>query len=87
MGVWMEANGFSLAPDKSKAVLLVLKRTIREISARMEDRTIEPQEAVRYLGVEFQRNFRVADQVERVVRKADRVPGLTASQCRWTQDE
>ena len=45
------------------------------MSVCMEGRAIETREAVRYLGVEFQRNLTVAEQVERVVRKARMVVG------------
>ena len=48
----MEANGLSVAPDKSEAMLLVERRTIREMSVRTEGRAIESQEAVGYLGME-----------------------------------
>ena len=73
--VWMRDNGLSLAPDKSEAVLLVGKRTMREMSVCMEGRMIEAREAVRYHGVEIHRNLRVAEQVERLVRKAKMVVG------------
>ncbi|KAJ3640617.1 hypothetical protein Zmor_027169 [Zophobas morio] len=75
VGAWMGDNGLSLAPEKSEAVLLVGRRTIRGMSVCMEGRAIETREAVRYLGVDFQRNLRVAEQVERVVRKAKLVVG------------
>ncbi|KAJ3658820.1 hypothetical protein Zmor_010541 [Zophobas morio] len=75
VGAWMGDNGLSIAPDKSEPVLLVGRRTIREMSVCMEGRMIETREAVRYLGVEFQRNLRVAEQVERVVLKAKMVVG------------
>ena len=65
----MGANGLSLAPDKSEAVLLVETRTIRE----MRKGTIETWKRVRYLEEEFQRNVRVAKQVERVISKAKMV--------------
>ncbi|KAJ3658608.1 hypothetical protein Zmor_010337 [Zophobas morio] len=71
VGVWMRDNGYSLAPIKSEAVLLEGRRTIRKMSVCMEGRMIETREAVRYLEVEFQRNFKV----ERVVRKAKMVVG------------
>ena len=75
VGVWMRDNGYSLAPIKSEAVLLEGRRTIRKMSVCMEGRMIETREAVRYLGVKLQRNLRVAEQVERVVRKAKMVVG------------
>ena len=42
----------------------------------MEGKAIETREAVRYLGVEFKRNLRVAEQVERMVRKAKSKRGV-----------
>ncbi|KAJ3643468.1 hypothetical protein Zmor_026178 [Zophobas morio] len=61
VGIWMAANGLSFAPDKSEVMI--------------GSRTIETREAVRSFGVKFQRNFRVAEQVELMVRKTKMVVG------------
>lgn len=67
---WMEDNGLELSAKKTEAIILTSKRAYQLPSFTIKDFRIQPQEQLRYLGVELHRVLGFKKHLEMAAAKA-----------------
>jgi hypothetical protein len=70
---WMEKRRLRLAPEKTEAILLSGKRTLKNIRFRLAGIDIEPKNKLRYLGIWLDKSLRFDKHIEEVATKAEKL--------------
>lgn len=61
---WMVKNKLKIAPEKTEAVILVGRRTLKELSFTVGKNRIQTREKTRYLGVILNRNMSMTEHIK-----------------------
>lgn len=69
---WMRQNLLELAPQKTESVLLTKKRKLDTISFELLGNKVEPQSAIKYLGIWLDPKLAFHEHVRKAIEKADR---------------
>lgn len=67
---WMDDNSLDLSVEKTEAIVLTNKRGFVKPNFKMKDFCIQPQEQLRYLGVELHRKLGFKRHIETAAAKA-----------------
>lgn len=76
---WMEEKGLQLAPEKTEAALLTVKRKIGPIRFQIQNVTVQPSNAIKYLGVWLDTKMVFAEHVRKTIEKAEKTTVALAS--------
>lgn len=69
---WTKLHGLQLEPTKTQAIILKLRRRLKEINYTMEDITVVPEKkTVKYLGVVFDSNMIFGKHIKSCCKKAE----------------
>lgn len=69
---WLKEHQLELAPQKTEAVLLSKRRKISRVFFDVEGVTVEPSNAVRYLGVWLDTKLTFACHVKKTIEKSEK---------------
>lgn len=72
----LEEMGLTVARQKTEMVLLAGRRKVREMQITLGGEVVRSLEAVKYLGVSVERNFRMGMHVGRVAERANQMINL-----------
>lgn len=69
---WILENGLDLAGQKTEAVVLSGRRTLKEVTLRVKGVEITSKPAIKYLGVWLDKDVTMKEHVRQTVAKADK---------------
>lgn len=72
---WLSSKQLKLAAQKTEAVLLVGGRRVPSVQVEVEGTMIETKEALKYLGIHFDRNMRMGQHILKTAEKATKALG------------
>lgn len=67
----MQRMHLTIAPEKTEAVLLTKKRQISPVSFKIQNITVTPKNAVKYLGVWMDTKLTFAEHIKKTIQKAE----------------
>lgn len=70
---WMTDKKLKLAPNKTEAVILAGRRKLQSITLEIDDIRISSVEALKYLGVTFDRNMTMRKHVQNICERAHKI--------------
>lgn len=70
---WMKRKNLQLAPQKTEMIMLISNRAIPEVRIEVCGTEIKSKESAKYLGVYFDKNIRMTENIKKVAEKAGKV--------------